>query len=113
MGFTELPSFILSPVMGNSIVNQNLSGSNNIYILSEKIGNVMKEFTMAVNEKFKNVIASLKFIDGEYKIESKEEIFLSQKTTITSIDIIVMNDKSELVNLNGGNISMRLYFTKS
>jgi hypothetical protein len=113
MGFTELPSFILAPVVSNGVVNQNLSGSNNIYILSDTIGNNMKEFTLAVNAKFKHTIASLKLIDGEYKLEFKEEIFLSKKTTFENIDIIMMNDKSELVNLNGGSVSMRMYFTKS
>ena len=117
MGFTELPADILSPVTGQNVVNRNLSGSNNLYIKSDILGKFMKEPTISTDSKFDNVIASLGYDknDDSYKLidSNKNEIFLSQKIAMNVIDIKIIDDKSEIANLNGGRVIINAKLVKS
>jgi hypothetical protein len=117
MGFTELPDNIVSPTTGQNIVNRNLSGGNNIYIKSNIIGTFTKEITTSANPKFKSVIATLKYdvLNDSYRMidSNKSEIFLSQKISLDEIDIKIINDKSEIVNLNGGNVTIHIKLIKA
>jgi hypothetical protein len=117
MGFTELPINILEPIHAQNITNKNLSGSNNLYIKSDILGRFMKEPTTSNNSKFNNVIATLGYDNDNdsYKLidSNKNEIFLSQKVAMNVIDIKIINDKSEIVNLNGGTVSINVKLVKA
>ena len=117
MGFIELPDNILEPIEGQNTVNKNLSGSNNLYIKSDIIATFMKESNVSTNINNKSVIATLNYdsFDDSYRIvdSNKNEIFLSQKISLDKIDIKVINEKSEIVNLNGGRVSINIKLLKA
>jgi uncharacterized protein YkuJ len=117
MGITTLPNFISGPITGSNAVGSHLLGNNTLYIKSNVINKYMKENTASGNYKFNNVIATLKYSSetDSYKIvdSDKNEVYLSQKIDLTNIDIQIMNEDSEIVNLNGGNVDMRIKLIKS
>jgi hypothetical protein len=117
LGITTIPDNVLGPITGQSNVITTFSGSKNLYIVSDTLGRYMIEKSVAPTSWFTNVIATLNYdptTDAFRIIDSnKSEIYLSQKISLSEIDIRVIDDTSNIVNLNGGNISMNMRLIKS
>ena len=119
MGFINLPNFITSPITGEDVVDSNIIGINrsNIYIKSNSINNFMVENTTSNNMKLNKVLATLGYSSehASYKLINmdKNEIFLSQKADISEIDIQIIDNNGEIVNLNGGSVTIAMNFIKA
>jgi hypothetical protein len=120
MGFVPLPSVINKniSIVGNAVVNTNLSGPSNLFIKSDVLGSLRKNKTgFSSNKKLKNIIAPLLFdsITNTYQVNFPTELFFSKKSIIPFIDIQIVDESGNIVNLNvdQNNIEVVFYFYSS
>lgn len=117
LGFTEIPMPALANItyIGNNTVNKNLSGAKYAYIKSDIITNVKKNKTASSTTKPLNSLIAPLFLDSinNLHITMPIEIFLSKKTTFTTIDIQIVDENNNIINLNGGNVQINMYFISS
>jgi photosystem II stability/assembly factor-like uncharacterized protein len=120
LGFVPLPTTINKNVgiVGNAVVNTNLSGPSNLFIKSDILGNLRKNPTgYSSNKKLKNIIAPLTYEQetNSYKVIMPIHLFFSKKSTISYVDIQIVDENGNIVNLNmdQNNIELLFYFYSS
>lgn len=120
MGFSNLSSTsVLTagvPVVASNTVNTDISGPLNVFIKSDIIGNLRKNKTVySTNNKIENIIAPLELdiSTNTFNIPLNTELFLSQKSTISSVDIQISDENGDIINLNGAPIQVDFYFYSS
>jgi hypothetical protein len=120
MGFSNLSgTSVLSagvPVVAANAFNTDVSGPLNVFIKSDIIGNLRKNKTIySTNSKLENIIAPLDLntSTNTFNIPISTELFLSQKSTISSIDIQISDENGDIINLNGAPIQVDFYFYSS
>lgn len=118
MGFTELPATVTEGnlIIGNNIINSELSGPLNIFIKSDVIGKLRKHKTaFSTNKNLQNLIAPLELHEqtNTFRVPISVEIYLSKKDTISTIDLQIVDEQGNIVNLNGGVVQVNFYFYSS
>ena len=118
MGFSIIPNPATKdkPIIGNNTVNPDLTGPSGLYIKSDIISISKKHMTaFSYNKLLKNCIIPLTInpLNNTINIPIPFEIFLSKKTIFDTIDIQVVNQEGKIVNLNGGEVQLNLYFISS
>ena len=110
-----MPALANITYIGNNTVNKNLSGAKYAYIKSDIITNVKKNKTASSTTKPLNSLIAPLFLDSinNLHITMPIEIFLSKKTTFTTIDIQIVDENNNIINLNGGNVQINMYFISS
>jgi len=116
MGLSELPAVITAgaEVIAKNVVNPDFSGPSLLSIKSNIIGELRQNITsVSTNPKLKNVISPIGFTNDDFvsiPIRDTLEIYLSKKETISTIDIQIVDEKGDIVNLNGGRVQLIMYF---
>lgn len=118
MGFSELPTTLTAsePIIASSTVNADLSGPMGLFLKSTIIGELRKNPTaFSTNFNMKNLIAPLDLDETSniYKIQNAVEMFLSRKSTITSLDLQISDETGNIVNFHGAPIQVNFNFYSS
>lgn len=118
MGFSSVPSISTAgeTIKAQGVVNRDMSGPLNIYIKSDIIGDLRKRKTpFSTNKQLENLIAPLELHKetNTFRVPIVVEVFLSKKETIQTVDIQIVDEKGNIVNLNGGTVQVNFYFYSS
>ena len=114
MGFADMNNIITADkvITASNMINKDISGSSNIFIKSNVIGDLRKNKTaFSTNKKLENIISPLVFneLTNNYEIPFPIEIFLNKKATLDYVDIQIVDESGRIVNLNGNDVQVNFY----
>ena len=115
LGF-NISSITAVSVTASNVIN--ISGPNYISILSNALTKPVNNKVLYVNNSYSNVLSTIPvnvapgdLITSFYQVS--QSIHLSYKYTINATDIIdikIVDDMGNILNLNGADIAIQLYF---